>query len=104
MKNADQTVQSNDQLYYNNAFQLSLPLYAALKLDKNDPLFTFLHALKGVHLSRFVKPIRSNNSHSHDRAMLLRVLLFAYCNGKYSLSEIVQACRTDIRYMFLMRG
>lgn len=90
----------NSVIYY-NALQLVLPLDLSISIDKNDPMFSFLEAMEGVNLSQYVSCIRSNNTHSHDRGMLLNVLLFAYSEGKRSLSEIEHLCKTDIRYLYL---
>lgn len=84
-----------------NAIQLSLPMDLSLYIDESDPVVSFVEAMKEVNLYKYVKPITSNNTHSHDRGMLLRVILFAYMENKRSLDEMVQLCRTDIRYMWL---
>lgn len=101
MKNADLTVEGSDQRTYYNAAQLSLSLTTDIVLPADDPVCSFLDAVKGVNFSKYVRPIRSNNTHSHDRGRLLRVLLFAFQNRMFSLDDIVQACRTDIRFIFL---
>lgn len=61
-----------------NAIQLSLPMDLSLSIDGSDPVFSFLEATKEVNLSKYVKPITSNNTNSHDRGMLLRVVLITY--------------------------
>ena len=84
-----------------NAIQLSLPMDLSLSIDESDPVVSFVEAMKEVNLYKYVKPITSHNTHSHDRGMLLRVVLFAYQENKRSLDDMVQLCRTDIRYMWL---
>lgn len=101
MKNADLVFAGHDQRSYYNAVQLALPLSTMIRVPHSDMLFSFLDAVKGVNFSRFVKPIRSNNTHSHSRGMLVKVLLFAYMNRIFSLTDIVQHCRTDIRFIYL---
>lgn len=91
----------NNVQTYSNAVQLCLPLDVSICIDKDDPVFSFLDAIEGVNLGKFIKPTRSNNTHSHDRGMLLRVMMFAYMEGHRSLSRIEQLCKTDIRYMYL---
>ena len=90
--------------YYCNAVQLGLPLDLELMIDKNDMVFSFLDAIKGVDLSRYVKQIRSNNTNSHDRGVLLRTALFGYMVNKRSLDELEEACKTDIRFMMLSQN
>ena len=75
-----------------NAIQLSLPMDLSLSIDESDPVVSFVEAMKEVNLYKYVKPITSHNTHSHDRGMLLRVVLFAYQENKRSLDEMVQLC------------
>ena len=84
-----------------NAIQLTLPLDLSFSIDKSDPVVSFVEAIKEVNLNKYVKPITSNNTRSHDKGMLLRVLLFAYQENKRHLNEIARLCKTDIRYMWL---
>lgn len=90
----------NERTYY-NAVQLSLPLNVGVCIDEDDPVYSFIEAVKEVNLSKYVKPISSNNTNSHDRGMLLKVLLFAFMDNQRSLSTIEKLCKTDIRYMYL---
>ena len=101
MKNANQVLALPDQRTYYNAVQLSLPMTIVLALDQEDEVFSYLKAVEGVNFSKYVKPIRSNNTRSHDRGMLLRTMLFGYMNGVNSLSELTKLCRTDLRYLYL---
>lgn len=87
--------------HYTGFVQLSLPFDLSVKIDPNDPVFSFLDAVEGIDFSKFVKIARSNNTHSHDRVMLLKTLLFAFQEGNRSLTKIAQLCKTDIRYMYL---
>ncbi|MBM6879307.1 hypothetical protein H6A09_01315 [[Clostridium] spiroforme] len=47
------TKQSNYENNY-NAFQLSLPLDLGLKIDPDDEVVSFLKALEGVNLNRYL--------------------------------------------------
>lgn len=84
-----------------NAIQLSLPMDLSLSFDESDPVVSFVEAMKEVNLYKYVKPITSHNTHSHDRGMLLRVILFAYMENIRSLDAIARLCRTDIRFIWL---
>ena len=66
MKNADLVFAGHDQRSYYNAVQLALPLSTMIRVPHSDMLFSFLDAVKGVNFSRFVKPIRSNNTRDFD--------------------------------------
>ena len=84
-----------------SAIQMVLPLDLTISIEKSDPVVSFVEAVKEVNFNKYVKPITSKNTHSHNRAMLLKVILFAYSENKRSLSEIAKLCKTDIRYMWL---
>lgn len=43
----------NSVIYY-NALQLVLPLDLSISIDKSDPMFSFLEAMEGVKLSKYV--------------------------------------------------
>ena len=101
MKKANQVLALPDQRTYYNAVQLSLPVCTILALDQEDEVFSYLEAVEGVDFSKYVKPIRSNNTNSHDRGMLVKTLLFGFMNGVNSLSELATLCRTDLRYLYL---
>ena len=101
MKNANQVLALPDQRTYYNSVQLSMPVNTLLALDQDDEVFSFLEAVEGVNFSKYVKPIRSNNTKSHNRGMLLRTFLFGFMNGVNSLSELKKLCRTDLRYLYL---
>lgn len=101
MKNANQVLALPDQRTYYKSVQLSLPINTTLRLDHDDEVFSFLEAVEGVDFSQYVQPIRSNNTNSHDRGMLIKVMLFGYMNGIHSLSTLASLCKTDLRYLFL---
>lgn len=101
MKKANQVLDLPDQRTNYNAVQLSLPMDIAITLDQEDEVFSFLEAVKGVNFSKYVKPVRSKNTRSHSRTMLLKTMLFGYMNGVQSLEELSQLCRTDLRYLYL---
>lgn len=89
--------------YYYNAVQLGLPLDLELCIAKDDMVFSFLDAIEGVDLRKYVRQIRSNNTNSHDKAVLLRTALFGYMINRRSLDELEESCKTDIRFMMLSK-
>ena len=78
-----------------------MPINTILALDQEDEVYSFLESVEGVDFSQYVKPIRSNNTHSHDRGMLIKTMLFGYMNGINTLSTLTSLCRTDLRYLYL---
>ena len=78
-----------------------MPVNTLISLEKDDPVFAFLEAVESIDFSRYVRPVTSNNTRSHDRGMLVKVLLFGYMNGVESVNELSRLCRTDLRYLYL---
>lgn len=101
MKKANQVLGLPDQRTYYNAVQLVMPLDVRIRLEEDDPVFSYLEAVEGVDFSKYVKSIRSNNTRSHDKGMILKVILFGYMENRRSLRELERLCRTDLRYLYL---
>ena len=92
--------QSNYSNYY-NAFQLSLPLDLGVKIDENDEVVSFLKAIEGVNLYKYLKRKGCRGRKGYDNVMLLKVILFARMIGIESLEGLEKACRHDIRFMYI---
>ena len=84
-----------------SAFQLKLPLDLGIKIPSDDPVRTFIKVLEGVNLRKYLPNKTGRGRNGYDPYMMLKVVLFAYTNGIYSLREIESALKTDIRFMYL---
>ncbi len=60
-----------------------MPMDIRIALEKDDPVFSFLEAVEGVNISKYVKSIRSNNTRSHDKGMLLKTVPFGYMYDQF---------------------
>lgn len=96
----------NNTLNYNptstrdcNLEQLQLPLNLGIMIDKNDALWTFLEIIREVNLGKYLKHHKGNQG--YDSFMMFKVVLFAYMNQVYSLRDMEERCRTDIRFIYL---
>ena len=94
------TKQSNYENNY-NAFQLSLPLDLGLKIDPDDEVVSFLKALEGVNLNRYLKRKECRGRKGYDNVMLLKIVLFARMIGFDDLRSLESLCRHDIRFMYI---
>ncbi len=83
--------------------QLVLPLDCAVLIEKNDPVRSFCEILEGVNLKAYVKKY-TKGRHDYEDITLIKILLFAYMNQMTSLRKIEEACKTDIRFMWLSQG
>ena len=68
--------QSNYSHYY-NAFQLSLPIDLGLKINPDNEVVSFLKAIEGVNLSKYMKRKTGRGRKGYDPVMLLKIILFA---------------------------
>ena len=84
-----------------SAFQLKLPLDLGIKIPSDDPVRTFIKVLEGVNLRKYLPNKTGRGRNGYDPYMMLKVVLFAYTNGIYSLRGIEAALKTDIRFMYL---
>jgi len=89
------TIQSNYKNNY-NAFQLSLSLDLGIKINSNDEVISFLKALEGVNLCRYLKKSERRGRKGYDHVMLLKVVLFARMSGFSDLRSLESLCRHDI--------
>lgn len=85
-----------------NAFQLSLPLDLRIKIYPDDEVVSFLKALEGVNLTKYLKRKECRGRKGYDNVMLLKVVLFARMIGECNLRNLESLCRHDIRFMYIM--
>lgn len=80
--------------------QLSLPVRTEHLIDKNDAVVSFLEVVGGLNLKKFIKTSKKGRQ-QYDPEMILRIILFGYMQKKFSLRDLEEACKIDIRFMFL---
>lgn len=84
-----------------NAIQIILPLDLTKKISVDDELHTFIRVMEGVNLRKYLPSRKGKGRNGYNPYMMLKVVLFAYMNGIYSLRGIEKAIRNDIRFMYL---
>lgn len=92
----------SDSDYY-TAYQLILPLDLEKKIDPNDPVFSFLEVVERANLIKYVSKANTKGRNDYDPFKMLKVILFAYMNQISSYRKIASACKTDIRFMYIMQ-
>lgn len=85
------------------AIQMILPLDLEKKIDSSDPVYSFLEVMKGVNWNKYLLHPTHRGRDEYDPFKMIQVVLFAFMNKIYSLRGIEKACKTDIRFMFLMQ-
>lgn len=83
--------------------QLVLPLNFEVLIDENDPVWKLTEICDALDYSRLYDEYL-RHWRSIDPVIMFEILVFAYMNGIYSSRGIEQACKTDIRFMWLLQG
>jgi transposase len=78
-----------------------LPLSLEELIESNHPVRIVNQIVDGLSIDPLVKKFKGGGTSSYHPRMLLKVLLYAYVNNIYSSRKIEEACRCDIRYMWL---
>lgn len=82
---------------------MALPLNVGFLIEPDDDVVSFLKVLEGVDLRQYIKENESQGRKGYNKVDMLRTILFAYMNGHYHTRDFEKLCRTDVRFMFLMR-
>ena len=96
---------NSTEIHY-TPIQLKLPLEIERIIDISDPVYSFNEILDHIDLKEFLaaKECRTGRPRC-DTEKMLKIVLFSFMeNGYLSLRNIEKACRTDIRYMWLLDG
>ena len=83
--------------------QVVLPLNLEICIPKDDYVFKVAEICEGLDYTElfetYVRTWRKVNP-----ITLFEILIFAYINRRFSSREIESACKTDIRFMWLLNG
>lgn len=83
---------------------MCLPLGLGYEITPTDELLSFLEAIKGVDLSKYMVRKETRGRKGHNRIDLLRAELFAYMKlGHPTLRELEYQCRRNLDFMFLTK-
>lgn len=83
-----------------------MPLDIEIIIDVSDPVYSFSEVMDRIDLGKHlaVKECRTGRPR-YDAEKLLKIILFSFMeNGYLSLRNIRKACKTDIRYLWLLDG
>lgn len=83
--------------------QLFLPLNFEALIDENDPVWKLVEICDDLDYSQLNKEYL-RHWRAIDPVVMFEILVFAYINGIYSSRDIEHACKTDIRFMWLLQG
>jgi len=78
-----------------------LPLSLEDLIDPNHPVRVINQIVDGLSINPLIRKFKGGGTSCYHPRMLLKVLLFAYVNNVYSSRKIEEACRCDVRFMWL---
>ena len=86
-----------------NRSQMVLPMNLEIIIDKNDPVRKLTEICDELDYTKLYNTyLRSWRK--IDPAVIFEIIVFANMNGIYSSRDIEQACRNDIRFMWLLQN
>lgn len=86
-----------------NRNQLVLPFNYEAIIDENDPVWKLVEICDTLDYSKLYDTYL-RHWRIIDPVVMFEILVFAYMNGIYSSRKIEQACKTDIRFMWLLQN
>src|SRR5690554_196703 len=96
----------NYNTYYYTPKQLVLPLDIQTIIPFDDPIYTFDEIMKGCNLKKYIVTTNKDprGRIGYNLVTMLEVILFGFMEKGYvSLRELEKMCKTDIRFMYLLR-
>lgn len=98
------TVKEPNYVNYYNSVQTCLSLGLGYDIKPTDELLSFLEAIKGVELSKYLVRRESRGRNGHNRVDLLRAELFAYMKlGHPTLADLEYLCSRNLDFIFLTK-
>lgn len=85
-------------------YQLKLPLDIDCIIPDNDPVRLLSQFVEEMDLSKLYATYFRIRKNSATPRHMLKIMLYAYMNRRYSARDIEIACRRDINFMFLLEG
>ena len=86
-----------------NRNQLVLPINYEVIIDENDPVWKLVEICDTLDYTRLYDEYL-RHWRAIDPVVMFEILVFAYMNRIYSSRAIEQACKTDVRFMWLLQG
>lgn len=84
--------------------QLVLPLDLGIILEKDSEVYTYLELMKGIKLEKYFGRASNIGRIPKNRVKIMNAILFGYMIGFRSTRKIQEACKNDIRFMYLIEG
>ena len=84
--------------------QLVLPLDLEIIIEKDSEVYTYLELMKGIKLEKYFGRESNIGRIPKNRVKIMNAILFGYMIGYRSTRKLEEACKNDIRFMYLIEG
>ena len=85
-------------------YQLFLPLNIEKIIPADDPVRLVDAFVEGLNLSDLYQTFDRIRNNSATPRQMLKVMIYAFMNSRFSSRQIEDACRRDINFWFLLAG
>lgn len=94
-----------DYTFYGGNYQLALPLDLACMIPADDSVRLLSQFIEGMFLGDLYRTYcREGSKDEPTPRQMLKIMVYAYMNRKFSSREIESACQRDINFMWLLEG
>ena len=81
--------------------QLKLPMDVEIKIPEKHLVRTVNNAIEKMNINPLLEKYKGGGTSSYHPKMMLKVLVYAYCQRIYSSRQIAKALRENINFMWL---
>lgn len=85
-------------------FQLQIPMNLSIIIPDDDSVRLLSQFVEEMDLTCLYETYSMFKENQVTPRQMLKILLYAYLDGKYSSREIEKACHRDVNYMYLLEG
>lgn len=85
-------------------FQLQIPMNLNILIPENDSVILLSQFVEELDLTILYDTYSILKENQVTPRQMLKILLYAYLDGRYSSRDIERACHRDINFMYLLEG
>lgn len=85
-------------------FQLQIPMHLNIIIPDNDSVRLLSQFVEEMDLTCLYETYRILKENQVTPRQMLKIILYAYLDGRFSSREVECACRRDINFMYLLEG
>ena len=98
-------INHKDYTYFQDSYQLVLPLNLEELIPENDQVRLLSHVLEGLNYTELYAAYSSKGRKpALEPVTMFKILVYAYSENIYSSREIEKSCRRDVNFRWLLAG